>query len=177
MKERPILFNGEMVRAILDGRKTQTRRIVKPTNDKNFSAPGFPCELSPSEIAGEVNAGNLSNSHYGKVGDRLWVRETFSEWDDGITYAATCTHAERSLSKFKPSIHMPRRASRITLEITGARVERLQDIDEDGAKAEGVTISVDGLFNHREEFYSLWQSIYKNWDENPWVWVIEFKKI
>ncbi|WP_064147592.1 hypothetical protein, partial [Klebsiella pneumoniae] len=127
MKERGMIFNGEMTRAILDGRKTQTRRPVKfPVHDKNLG-----CELAESELAGELSAGNYLNSAFGKPGDRIWVRETWNKYGGLLTYRAdhdwiddmrketVCT------AKWVPSIHMPRWASRILLEITDVRVERL----------------------------------------------------
>ncbi|MEM6775637.1 MAG: hypothetical protein AAF640_12390 [Pseudomonadota bacterium] len=150
MKERPILFSGSMVRAILEGMKTQTRRVVKPTKDKC----GFGVELAPCEVAGEINAAEPSYHlcPYGSPGDQLWVRETFraveqAPWQHDETgeceleyRASTETHlhwGERE-PKWKPSIHMPRWASRITLQVTGVRVERLQDISKDEAESEGI---------------------------------------
>ncbi|MDW5499902.1 hypothetical protein R6Y99_08885 [Pseudomonas lundensis] len=196
MKERPVIFNGEMVRAILDGRKTQTRRPIKfPLLDKNMG-----CELSGNELAGEVRAGNYSNVPFGQVGDRLWVREAYQgplfEFDQMGTYLEDTSKFERPefceyradggktpeyydaddnlRFGWKPSIHMPRWASRITLEITGVRVERLQEISETDAIAEGGTehFNIDW-------FGPLWASIYgvDSWNANPWVWVIEFKRV
>lgn len=138
MNEKPILFNSEMVNAILSGRKTQTRRIIKlPLIDKNIG-----CELAGNELAGEVNAGDYINCPLGKPGDQLWVRETFGKYraaPSGFVYRADgelpCGDPER----WTPSIHMPRWASRINLLITGVRVERLQDISEQDAMAEGIT--------------------------------------
>ncbi|EBR6784144.1 hypothetical protein CBO08_01875 [Salmonella enterica] len=194
MKERGIIFNAEMVRAILDGRKTQTRRPVKfPLIDKNMG-----CELAGNELASELAAHNYWNSPYGKLGDRIWVRETFrvhSRATDVATlvYRASVrnswteqTHRvpvavcnkPATPEKWTPSIHMPRWASRITLEITGVRVERLNSITESDAEAEGVTdtgfgdLLVDG-------YRYLWKSIYgeESWAANPLVWVIEFKRV
>lgn len=146
MKERPILFSGEMVRALLEGRKTQTRRVVKPTKDRNGSG----CELAPCEIAGEINNGDYHLCPYGQPGDRLWVRENFLQLmhgpvtDGEIKYRADLHPSETGSQpndgwwwKSRPSIHMPRWASRILLEIISARVERLQEISEADAKAEG----------------------------------------
>lgn len=195
MKERPIIFNGEMVRAILEGRKTQTRRPVKfPFFDKNMG-----CELAGNELAGEVRAGNYSNVPFGRIGDRLWVRETWQgplvDYDDAYSmfkdptpyqkvencvYRADggpCpefTDADDELRQgWRPSIHMPRWACRILLEITDVRVERLQDISEADAIAEGGTkhFNIDW-------FSPLWASIYgvESWNTNPWIWVIEFKR-
>ncbi|EAN6941595.1 hypothetical protein EKF11_23890 [Salmonella enterica] len=196
MKERGMIFNAEMVRAILDGRKTQTRRPVKfPLIDKNMG-----CELAGNELAGELAAHNYWNSPYGKPGDRIWVRETFrvhSRATDVATlvYRASVrnswteqTHRvpvavcnkPATPEKWTPSIHMPRWASRITLEITDVRVERLNDIRECDAKAEGgqteCTLIGDKYY---PGFRSLWKSIYgeESWAANPWVWVIEFKRV
>ncbi|EAY3667974.1 hypothetical protein NAJ52_003302 [Salmonella enterica] len=196
MNERGMIFNAEMVRAILDGRKTQTRRPVKfPLIDKNMG-----CELAGNELAGELAAHNYWNSPYGKPGDRVWVRETFrvhSRATDVATlvYRASVrnswteqTHRvpvavcnkPATPEKWTPSIHMPRWASRITLEITDVRVERLNDIRECDAKAEGgqteCTLIGDKYY---PGFRSLWKSIYgeESWAANPWVWVIEFKRV
>ncbi|MFB5939821.1 hypothetical protein ACE6HT_12905 [Citrobacter freundii] len=227
MKERGMIFNGEMVRAILDGRKTQTRRPVKfPHIDKDAM-----CELSGNELTGELSAGNYRNSPHGKPGDRIWVRETWGvvshELDEDGRIQPWCPdrpataihempfgngyysgHAiyaadgeftwgdddgyEDGRSCWKPSIHMPRAACRILLEITGVRVEKLNAISEEDARAEGI---IDGgCLNCGEPepcgcanpepdatdaFSYLWQSIYgqENWNANPWVWVIEFKVV
>ncbi len=199
MKERPILFNGAMVRAILDGSKTQTRRIVKPSKDRDMG-----CELEPCELAGEVNNGNYRNSPYGQSGDRLWVRENFQchtgPYGESYTYAYRATDDER-LGPWRPSIHMPREACRIILEITGVRVERLQNISEADAIAE--SIPEDGSLCPRcgysgwvleggdpvecnaigcgdgavDEFRKLWISTGGDWHANPWVWVVEFRRV
>ncbi|HDX8789479.1 TPA: morphogenetic protein [Klebsiella michiganensis] len=205
MIERGMIFNGEMVRAILDGRKTQTRRPVKfPVHDKNFG-----CELAGNELAGELSAGNYLNSAFGKPGDRIWVRETFCPVDDTqyggekwVDYRATpkfeashpagwdCAPNDAEALKWRPSIHMPRWASRILLEITGVRVERLNAISEENAASEGVAQFRGGFWKHyqpgwtqhqlsaRGSFVTLWKSIYdeESWQSNPWVWVIEFKR-
>ena len=142
MKERPILFSGAMVRAILDGRKTQTRRVVKPQPPLNFSDVRM--------AYGGVK--NIPCCPYGHPGDRLWVRETWTEYHDSIMFKAdfpmhwdaeNTSHGETvdliaSDYKWRPSIHMPRELSRITLEVTGVRVEEVQGISEADAKAEGV---------------------------------------
>lgn len=173
MKERPIIFNEAMVRAILDGRKTQTRRIVKHQPLEGVAPDSSwirPCD----------------------VGDRLWVREKWAQSSFGQTsltfYGADREHDPPHIAKcarWQPSIHMPRAASRITLEVTGVRVERLQDISEGDAIAEGCSIdgeSPSGLYvanNARSAFCRLWQSIYgpDSWNQNPWVWVIDFRVI
>ncbi|EMO4451300.1 hypothetical protein ACN9PN_19725 [Klebsiella pasteurii] len=206
MLERGMIFNAEMVRAILDGRKTQTRRPVRfPVLDKNLG-----CELAGNELAGELSAGNYLNSAFGKPGDRIWVRETFrvhSRATDVATlvYKASVrnswteqTHRvpvsvcnkPATPEKWTPSLHMPRWASRILLEITGVRVERLNAISEENAASEGVAQFRGGFWKHyqpgwtqhqlsaRGSFVTLWKSIYdeESWQSNPWVWVIEFKR-
>lgn len=195
MKDRPILFSGQMVRAILEGRKTQTRRIVKPQprvlNNGMWYVP-FKNEINWifNYILGDKVMA-YAKFPYGKVGDRLWVRETFHEYSHGILYRAdmpmrwdaeNTEHGEAVTLKaedykWKPSIFMPRWASRITLEITGVRVERLNDISEEDAIAEGITHRTMNC--PKVEFRHLWESINGegSWDENPWVWVIEFKRV
>ena len=186
-----------MVRAILDGRKTQTRRVVRgqlPNNRVEVKHGGKWVQMHVTDARLECP--------YGLPGDLLWVRETFvgplwpedEEWpEDGYTpkycrYAADgggCPEYENLngdiRSAWTPSIHMPRWASRITLEITGVRVERLQDISESDALEEGITyndIPNNGLDTMRARtwFRGLWSSIYgeESWHANPWVWVIEF---
>ncbi|EGH7971154.1 hypothetical protein IFB27_003031 [Salmonella enterica] len=198
MNERGMIFNAEMVRAILDGRKTQTRRPVKfPLIDKNMG-----CELAGNELAGELAAHNYWNSPYGKPSDRIWVRETFrvhSRATDVATlvYRASVrnswteqTHRvpiavcdkPATPEKWTPSIHMPRWASRILLEITDVRVERLRDLSEEDAKSEGITPPAGGVlpgWEYRINFRDLWMDIYgtDSWEANPWVWVIEFKRV
>ncbi|QLK60844.1 morphogenetic protein [Enterobacteriaceae bacterium Kacie_13] len=188
MKERPILFNAEMVNAILSGRKTQTRRVIKlPLRDVNMG-----CELAGNELAGEVAAGDYRNCPLGQPGDQLWVREAFST---GLctktTMAYKATHKAEDLEegwlekiKWRPSIHMPRWASRINLLITGVRVERLNDISQEDAKSEGCCYGRGGgvpdlAVSPADHFPTLWESIYgiKSWAANPWVWVIEFERV
>jgi hypothetical protein len=174
IKERPIIFSGEMVRAILDGRKTQTRRIVKPQpvreniNGIPYFSNGFPIDYR--------------NCPYGQMGDSLWVRETFGESGlNRIEYKAYPKDGKdfRAVMRWKPSIHMPRWASRITLEIVNVRVERLNDISEEDCLKEGVTYWPHEKERIKERFSHLWQSIYGqgSWGQNPWVWVIEFKRV
>lgn len=204
MKERGMIFNSEMVRAILDGRKTQTRRPVKfPVLDKNLE-----CELAGNELAGELSAGNYLNSAFGKPSDRIWVRETWQAIHDYCdenghvderryarsiprnrgnywhpVYEEAWGNESREDREFpwRPSIHMPRWASRILFEITGVRVERLQSITlGDICKEVGC-----GLYDFRpathgfQVWEELWKSIYgaESWNTNPWVWVIEFKRV
>lgn len=202
MKERPILFSGPMVRAILEGRKTQTRRVVKLRDGEWIDGDHIAFDKD-----GKCGV-SLNGKRYphGTVGDRLWVRESFREVSDqtgGYAYRANCSSGTEKLDKWKPSIHMPRWASRITLEITGVRVERLQDISASDCIAEGLRSEVFdqtlGFRNYMkkndwfvhwgdgkdiedaaiESFQSLWQSINgdESWAANPWVWVIEFRKM
>lgn len=197
MTERPILFNAEMVRAILDGRKTVTRRDVKPAKCQDSGA-----DLAACEVAGEVNGkGDVRLCPYGKPGDRLWVREAWTtrqgldgvaprdiSRDQSIGYIADTEEAPW-LGKVRPSIHMPRWASRILLEVTDVRVERLQEISADDAVAEGVDAGICRRFVETSPsrhtllpteihgFAGLWSSTGGDWDANPWVWVIEFKRI
>ena len=214
-----MIFNGEMVRAILDGRKTQTRRIIKD------------CTVGRDPISKFIQIGKKfigcypedvpelirECCTYGVPGDRIWVRETFQgplfDFEQMEAY-------QEDSSKFKkpefcvykadgkpapeffdaddnlhcgwrPSIHMPRWASRITLEITGVRVEQLKSISEEEARSEGVARLREGFWKHyqpgwtqhqlsaRGSFATLWDSIYGSgeWDRNPWVWVVEFNRI
>ncbi|WP_318368423.1 hypothetical protein [Enterobacter sp.] len=196
--ERGMIFNAPMVRAILDGRKTQTRRIMKPQPEVCprgghwWSSNVFKTMLHVEEEMqnGKGGWGGLAGDAcpFGTVGDRIWVRETFaSGLSTKSTLAYRATHKREDLEdgfydtiKWTPSIHMPRWASRITLEITDVRVERLNDISDTDANAEGVL--ADALSPARYVFGSLWQSIYgadnpQSWQANPWVWVIEFKRI
>ena len=181
-KERPVLFKGEMVRAILEGQKTQTRRIVKPPwkivvhdNGQALTGNGWLSEL---------------DNPYGQSGDRLWVRETFAihPEDGSKIYRADrggdYQGAAQGDFKWKPSIFMPRWASRLTLEIVRVRVERLQDISEEDAKAEGVDACrwcemKDGSPCYTETYKELWTQINgcDSWDKNPWVFVIGFKRV
>ena len=255
MTDRPIIFSGEMVRAILEGRKTQTRRpvirygnssvkrVLGPTKDGFFDFI-FPEERGSSKDG----IGHLVKCPFGQVGDRLWVRETFClehqverddlpPFDDGRPirweyegaecdpegadtwlqphYRATDPPPELAYEdsdgeptvRWKPSIHMPRWASRITLEITEIRVERLQEITEEGARAEGARKFTnlppdpslypygneprwsmeepksvrECLGSARYAFANLWERLYAKkglgWYANPWVWVITFRRV
>lgn len=192
MKERPILFSGPMVRAILDGRKTQTRRVVKPQPDQRYylrsgeNVPGgeaWACEWDGDEHNGMELHQQTIRCPYGVLGDRLWVRETHALWvpgcKGGISYKADHIDPRgdgpSAPIKWRPSIHMPRYASRILLAITGVRVERLHDISEDDALAEGA----DSSRHARDWFQSVWLSINGagSWDANPWVWVVGFQRL
>lgn len=191
MKERPILFSGPMVRALLDGTKTQTRRIAKSKwSNCHLELVDGVLEVVNTK---EPEARTELICPYGQPGDRLWVRESFCpiypqnpNYNGGQPiehdYAATYVHGYRlgdslGLKKtWKPSIHMPRAASRITLEITGVRVERLQDISEADALAEGIAQHPDGPWH---AYRSLWTLIngLGSWDANPWVWVVQFNRV
>lgn len=194
-KERPIIFSSKMVKAILDNRKTQTRRVVKPQpgSDKErahnfdngawgFFQRGFSDGVWALEGKGWF-------CPYGKPGDRLWVREAFCFGDDFNGHEAIYFRADNPGGEYvwKPSIFMSRSLSRITLEITGVRVERMQEISESDAQAEGINLNgfrsgFDGIAGreHRIEFARLWDSINGKkhpWASNPFVWVIEFKRV
>ena len=177
-KERPILFSGPMVRAILEGRKTQTRRVVKLPKDASPYA-----ELHHIDLLGNAvfTDGSVVRA-FAQAGTRLWVRETWSGTGMDVVYKSDDLSSWRQLSPWRPSIHMPRWASRITLEVTGVRVERLQDISEEDAKAEGSKIMNHddiGWHSYQRGFQTLWESINGpgSWDADPWVWVVEFKHI
>ena len=208
MKERPILFSAPMVRALLDGSKTQSRRIVKPQpfngrpDDEvrkqmiENGALGQDASLTDL-INGAIDHGFIPEAKcpYGHTGDRLWVRETYfgnhfqhpnePEDERELHYRADGLpnfEGEESLIKWRPSIFMPRWASRITLEIVNVRVERLQDISEDDAKAEGAAWGACGSpqeGSHKAGYAQLWENINGpgSWDANPWVWVVEFKRV
>jgi hypothetical protein len=261
MKERPILFSGPMVNAILENRKTQTRRVVNIDHVALFRSPSI--QFFQQRVEDWVPDGELWDAvdglcdvlgrvrcPYGQPGDRLWVRETWKPYteetgDCGIRYRAdgafinhenSWQGADRWLAvrrpeeqypqmkppKWRPSIHMPRWASRITLEITDVRVERLQEISEADARAEGIRFADHGklcwhkggppgdvgdcpapdhthqqrpgyywkdggatnsgecLHTARSAFGNLWDSINAKkhpWESNPWVWVIEFRRV
>lgn len=203
-KERPILFSGPMVRALLDGRKTVTRRALKvqPRSKADIGSygPGQPFIRHPDPTKRNPEC------PYGRPGDHLWVRETFfindfreanvpvdQRANVDLVYRADPLpdwEGEESLITWRPSIHMPRWVSRILLEITGVRVERLQSISESQAEAEGVEQDSDGWFDYQmpstqccssagESFRTLWSSIngVESWRANPWVWVVEFMRV
>ena len=238
MTERGMIFNGEMVRAIIDGRKTQTRRIVKGTDgavkfckewdingEEIFVVLGEKDHTGMNPVLGAISC------PFGGIGDRIWVRETWAllgnedgccvDWNDNLCkgdektaariYRASCeqrpgdyglwsipdnaywkphTENEKFEGAWRPSIHMPRWASRILLEITDVRVERLNDISQEDAQAEGMALtgwrptysdpdSGGEVWTPYDNFARLWESIYGegSWKANPWVWVIEFKRV
>ena len=202
MRERGILFNGPMVRAVLAGKKTQTRRIVKPQPD--WDSPKPCCETTRDGFQGAVNRGMWScggtwtddedprRCPYGQPGDRLWVREAWNKFPpwEGYFYAADdhsfgigecddSDHIEPHDLRWKPSTNMPREASRLTLEITEVRVERLNEISEGDAEAEGCFALGDADCTAVEQFRRLWESINGpgSWALNPFVWVITFRRV
>ena len=201
MTEKPILFSGEMVRAILEGRKTQTRRVVNPQpwmdatrcetyHDSRTGNTGV-CFFQNNLAIGDANV----LSPYGHSGDLLWVRETWAQLCEADELTGDCDVAYRAddwpedepgpdyiKGTWRPSIFMPRWASRITLELTGIIVERVQDITDDGAIEEGVNranTSIPGYASTR--FAKLWDSINAKrgfpWSSNPWVWVVSFRVV
>jgi hypothetical protein len=218
MKERPILMNGEMVRAVLDGRKTVTRRPVdpQPLGGCLLHGPNIYGNWEPmtgrtdvDEDAGAAAGQDEWSCPFGTVGDRLWVRETWKTCRMPAGYSAGYGVAFQQDDKrvpvpshipveygapwnidapWRPSIHMPRWASRITLEITGVRVERAQEIKEESAKAEGVkSCTVGGTseagtpFGFVTGFAVVWDGIYAErglgWNVNPWVWCVAFRRL
>ena len=243
MTERPILFSAEMVRAILKGDKTQTRRVIKPQPQGHHweMLPGYQLKHTEAVMAnGKVAvmfrhtipqnpSPDFNNAWipcpYGAPGDLLWGRETcwaesVGEGGDGVRYAADhawriientqeasevwCQllqyggdyghHNESNIGRRVPSIHMPRWASRITLRITDVRVERLHDISEDDARAEGATPATEPptaaalmsavgrgawFMPHRSAFANIWNTINgpSAWDANPWVWALSFERV
>ena len=223
MKFIPILFSTPMVQAILEGRKTQTRREVKPQPSADTFAFSFGKVLDGSErrvlcmhkqnpVKDKLPIVDSMQLPYGEPGDVLWVRETWAVAGARTRYKADHDWTDEEIelgetAQWKPSIHMPKSACRIFLEVVSVRVERLQDISEADAKQEGISI-VDqnpvniynnyvfnvknamwpgygsitktyGFTNPKDSFHSLWESIngHQSWVINPWVWVVEFKQI
>ena len=236
MIEKPILFNGEMVRAVLDGRKTQTRRVIKPSGNHEIeeiyssrpNANVFMCGCDCDECRRDHTHSFCLRSPYGSIGDQLWVRETFAiecnadlqdvytepenpvgpvknivdgeiEYFECPRYRASepdTILGDDGIMRWKPSIFMPRWASRIQLEVTDVRVERVQDITEEGARAEGVDGGCLGCGNSslnkscgcddpnpdfRDSFIHLWQSINEKrgfgWLSDAFVWVVKFEVV
>jgi len=209
VKERPILFSGPMIRALLAGTKTQTRRVLREQpmlfvgGEGVTDEGGTPVPRQPAIINLYGNV-KVQSCPYGAPGDRLWVRETWVpdpvyENEQRVCYRATA--ADEACDKWKSPLFMPRWASRITLEVTNVRVQRLQDISEEDASSEGVAtgeqvsarLVVTGLdgktttskgtvvdFTHRGAFCRLWDSINGDrapWASNPWVWAISFRRV
>lgn len=215
MRERPILFSAPMVRAILEGRKTQTRRVAVKTSQPDVV---FPCDFDAEECMLEIEntrSGQRSWTPcpYGQPGDRLWVRETWQHSNFPLgPYDESCAvfyradymddphgpdgekSPEGKYRTWRPSIHMPRKAARLLLEVTGVRVERLQDISARDAIAEGIRRIGDGFERFHPDpadtehagitrdpvlaYRGVWEQINStgSWDVNPWVWVIEFRR-
>jgi len=207
MKEKPILLNSAMVRAILEGRKTQTRRVVKHPTIGNVVRVNSYKNQSEFDLIMEDDSGTIVCCPYGQPGDRLWVRETTiispPNWNDGsdcnvkddqgrkriVQWVASSPRTEGAEFynlKKTPSIHMPRWASRITLEVVNVRVERVQDI----SYAEGVRRCEGDCLDHFmgfkrgnpvRAFEMGWDAINAkrgdSWESNPWVWVVEFREI
>ncbi|MEZ2739557.1 hypothetical protein [Comamonas jiangduensis] len=202
MKETGLMFKAPLVRAILEGRKTQTRRIVKR----------LPLRINRDANAMEIDVANIENGEFakripcpvGKPGDRIYVRETFCYqwsdergWLDECWFRATTPDVEHpdggEKSPWKPAIHMPKAVARIWLEITSVRVERLQSISRADAIAEGIQFfngdhecgaknymdktDMDYSLCPTDSFETLWKSTGGDWEANPWVWVIDFKTI
>jgi hypothetical protein len=199
IKEKPILFRGPMVNAILDGGKTQTRRIVKPQPVVRGGWHDLPRYSASSEKAFREGAPFFGRCPYGSVGDRLWVREAWAanaflnrtKPSDlkGETIYHRATYDNDSHFMWRPSIHMPRWACRLVLEITDVRVERLNAITPEDAVAEGIEGDAEGRWKHYlkpkfgpspvHSFQTLWESIngVGSWAQNPWVWVVSFRRI
>ncbi len=191
MKERPILFSAPMVRAILEGRKTQTRRVVKqylPSPRAMAGTKPVPDDL----VLRSSGFAHRNTCPYGQPGDRLWVREAWARYNidqdsHDMAYRATAPDEWPIEGRWRPSIHMPRWASRITLEIVSVRVERLNNITREDAAAEGICYpdsepKPEWYLNSNwpeQNFAGLWEAINGagSWQENPWVWVVEFDRV
>ncbi|HEY6244612.1 MAG TPA: hypothetical protein VIX17_11720 [Pyrinomonadaceae bacterium] len=201
MKEHPILFSGPMVRAILEGRKTQTRRVITPQPTPHPANEHFLAWVKNRYGADEmmVTDSLIEQCRHGSVRDRLWVRESL-RWTDRLTYAADGTEvpndqipddAKVAILTTAPSIFMPRWASRITLEITKVRVEQLRLLSEEDAVAEGAGAMGGAIIKAERfggympaavyQFAGGWDALNAkrgySWNSNPWVWVIEFKRL
>lgn len=216
VKARPILFSGPMVRALLAGTKTQTRRIVKPQpmheGVRSYgdswawrwnNLEGWFSGVTTKQLVS--HAGMLQHCPYGQPGDLLWARETFlsvykMDWNDMFVVDDTGNYVEELWYRanaglpdapeyrylvddehvptpWKPSIHMPRWASRITLRITEVRVQRLQECSNEDAIAEGIGSPLDARYAAAHEYRALWESINgpESWTANPWVWALTFE--
>ncbi len=201
-KERPILFSAPMVLALLAGTKTQTRRALKSQPleiIKGKKINGVQSWIGLTERGEKIedNRGVCFRCKFGESGDRLWVRESWKPYatecgERGAVYAADKTRkaaghdwrhpvpiARQSADAWRPSIFMPRWASRLTLEVTEVRVQRLQSISVDDCRAEGFDGSSNSVKSPYSEFAAIWDAINgeKSWDGNPWVWAISFRKV
>ena len=201
MSIKPILFNTEMVRAILDGRKSCTRRICKDANEctvpdmefynadrRTYAVHNFVDKEHTEQLSTAERTCPIC------TGDILYVRETWKKAPNGYYYYEDWQRNDiADITKWKPSIHMPKEAARIWLKVTDVKIERLQDVTEDGAKAEGAIDNrgfihspeneYDRIHTAREHFIRIWNSTIKKsnlnrygWDASPWVWVIEFER-
>ena len=203
IKEQPILMNSAMVRALLDGSKTQTRRLMKPQPVPIPGEPGkhwWPSNAAQSMMRVEdglqKHPGIFDDAYpHGQPGDRIWVRETFADIGCRLTYRADEDDgAHCKVKRWIPSIHMPRADSRILLEIVSVRVERLQDISDADIAAEGIDMDAlteaqdrydivckgsgaCGRATERTAWRDLWESTGGDWDANPWCWAITFKRV
>lgn len=175
MNIKPILFNTDMVRAILAGKKTMTRRVLRT-----------PSEITPIPTFGGNYRVSMMENIFAKPpyrpGDVMYVRETFWNYPSGYEYKAD--YDENPGYIWSPSIHMPKEAARIFLRVTSIKVERLQDITPGGIRAEGIEFDVDRPVPSWKQFVDVWDSTIKpkdralyGWDANPWVWVIGFERI
>lgn len=194
-KEHPILFSGPLIRAILSGKKTQTRRLLRWDGVQRAE----PCPVGPAVNWSLTSYGGslrVVRCPYGQPGDRLWVRETWTRIgnDPGADhYRASASPADLEWItgqgvRWTPSIHMPRRASRISLEVIEVRVQRIQDITEEDARAEGIhehplgRAALDANGTHKGAFLAVWEAINGarpggSIGENPWVWAVSFKRV
>ena len=215
VRTRPILFNGEMIRALLNGTKSQTRRIIKPqppSTHRAWNNHGDDDLVFFTDHPTQGDKGNVLHWRcpYGSPGDLLWVRETWrtiARFDDkspkqieelarnaevpaqwtGLEYmdgkrVSWEVDGPNQPGRLRPSIHMPRWASRITLEVLSVSAERIQDVSEEDARAEGVIpLQMDGL-SYRPGFEGLWDTINGakrgcSWTDNPWVWAVAFRRV
>lgn len=182
MSIKPILFKGHMVRAILDGRKTVTRRVVKFLDNRNPNWTGY---IQDGPVLYGSNNIPAAKSPY-LPGDVLWVRETWAQVDGVYYYRADDKENLGVFGGWCPSIHMPREAARIWLRVSNVSVERLQEIDEAGAETEGGQVLIWHRKTERtarQDFSLIWDKTLKprdrnryGWTANPWVWVIEFER-
>lgn len=196
MKERPILFSAPMIRALLAGKKTQTRRVARRDTAAPVEESYEHWQDATWGSCATDGTSSIIHCPYGATGDRLWVRETWADLSatgarPEVAYRASCDGDDMDvvvgdviqrigIARWRPSIFMPRWASRLTLEVTGVRVERLQDISEADARAEGVETFTGRPTDHRYAFGRLWDAINVErapWSSNPWVWVVEFRRV
>lgn len=197
--EKPILFNTEMVQAIFNDRKTNTRRVInpQPIYHPEWGTTGYEWKkmiLTSSQYHDRM----IEKCPYGKKGNLLWVREKFRTekpftgnfekdiYGEDVTYYASDHEKYRDNEKWKPSIFMPKKYCRLWLEVVDVSVERVQDITEEDAEAEGINFlryvpDVDERLTAKQFFECLWDSINKKrgygWDLNPWVWSVKFKRL